>query len=102
MAIEQLFPKGDVPLVADPVVQDQECQGIPIYVSYPFQGGMLDPWECKIQCDDKKQRHIVYTNGKATPCETLPGCLDYGEDHGITCQIPGGMKSTTSTTKKSS
>ena len=85
---ESLIPRSGTPLVVDKPAQDQNCQGTPIYVTYPYQGGMLDPWECKVQCDDKKQRYIVYTNGKATPCEVLPGCLDYGEDYDITCTPP--------------
>ena len=98
--VEQLFPKGNALIAVDKPTQEQDCAGTPIYVTYPFEGGMLDPWECKIQCDDKKQRYIVYTNGKATPCAALPDCTDYGEDNSITCVVPGGMKSTTSVTKK--
>ena len=94
--IQQLFPKGNAVIVVDRSAEDKECAGVPIVVSYPFEGGMLDPWECKIQCEDKKQRYIVYTNGKATPCAAVPDCTDYGEDNSVTCKVPGGMKSTTS------
>lgn len=86
VAFESLFPKTTLPVVANPPIEE-ECLGEPIVVDYPYQGGMLEPWECRIQCDDKKQRYIVYTNGIATPCEKLPGCLDYGEDYGITCRM---------------
>ena len=89
VGVESLLPKAETPDTATaPIQADQPCQGTPIFVTYPYQGGMLDPWECKVQCDDKKQRYIVYTNGKATPCEVLPGCLDYGEDYDITCTPP--------------
>ena len=97
VAFESIFPKSNVPIVADKPPVEEECKGEAIKVSYPYEGGMLDPWECKIQCDDKKQRYIVYTNGKATPCGTLPNCTDYGEDNGITCKPLKGVipKSTT-------
>ena len=87
VAVESIFPNTSVPTVT---VDDEEkdCAGTPIFVTYPYQGGMLDPWECKVQCDDKKQRYIVYTNNIATPCEEPPGCLDYGEDYGIKCRLP--------------
>ena len=95
VAVESLFPKTNVPFIVDKPPVEEECKGEAIKVSYPYEGGMLDPWECQVQCEDKKQRYIVYTNGKATPCEELPGCLDYGEDYGITCLPPGTLKSTT-------
>ena len=71
-----------------------ECVGVALAVDYPFQGGFLDPHACKPQCDDGKQRYIVYNNGKATQCQILPGCLDWGEDRGVTCTPPGEMTST--------
>ena len=64
------------------------CRGDPIEVSYPYHGGMLQPHACKPQCKDDKQRYILYTNGKATQCQTPPGCLDWGEDQGVTCEPP--------------
>ncbi len=67
---------------------DQTCEGEALKVKYPYKGGMLDPHACKVQCEDEVQRYIVYTNGKATQCQILPGCLDWGEDQGITCVIP--------------
>ncbi len=95
VAVESIFPKTGIPDATDRPEFEEECTGEAIYVAYPYEGGMLDPWECKVQCDDKKQRHIVYTNGVATPCEKLPGCLDYGEDYGITCKTKEPLKSTT-------
>jgi len=69
--------------------QNIECKGQPLEVDYPYHGGFLDPHACKIQCEDGILRYIVYTNGKATQCDTTPGeCLDWGEDHGFTCVIP--------------
>ena len=67
---------------------NKECEGEPLEVDYPYHGGLLDPHACAVQCDDQIQRYIVYTNGKATQCQRLPGCLDWGEDHGVTCVIP--------------
>lgn len=67
---------------------NQACVGQPLEVDYPYQGGMLDPHACAVQCEDEVQRYIVYTNGKATQCQILPGCLDWGEDQGTTCVIP--------------
>lgn len=98
VALESLFPKTGLPPLKNPPVEE-ECQGEPITVTYPYQGGMLDPWECKIQCEDKKQRYIVYTNGIATPCEKLPGCLDYGEDYGVKCRIKSAATSKKSSVK---
>lgn len=67
--------------------ENQPCDGEPLYVDYPFYGGMLDPHACAPQCEDNVQRYIVYTNGKATQCGSIPGCLDWGEDHGVTCEV---------------
>jgi hypothetical protein len=64
---------------------DQACEGTPIEVTYPYYGGMLQPHACKPQCDDGLQHYILYTNGKATQCQKIPGCLDWGEDQGVTC-----------------
>lgn len=66
----------------------QPCEGIPITVDYPFHGGMLQPHACKPQCQDGTQRYVLYTNGKATQCQKPPGCLDWGEDNGVTCEPP--------------
>ena len=68
--------------------EGQACRGIALVVDYPFYGGMLQPHACKPQCEDGVQRYIVYTNGKATQCQTVPGCLDWGEDQGVTCIPP--------------
>lgn len=67
-------------------VQEILCAGIPVSVNQPYLGGPIDPHSCVSQCDDDQPRYLVYTNGKATQCETPPGCNDYGEDHGITCK----------------
>lgn len=96
VAVESIFPRTDLPLVVDKPPLQQDCIGTPVYVTYPYAGGMLDPWECKVQCTDRVQRYIVYTNGKATNCEPVPGCTDQGEDQGLTCTIPvkNGVRST--------
>ncbi|MBM3231014.1 hypothetical protein FJZ28_01675 [Candidatus Peregrinibacteria bacterium] len=65
--------------------QDAACEGTPIAVDYPYYGGMLQPHACAPQCEDNKQHYILYSNGKATQCQILPGCLDWGEDQGVTC-----------------
>ncbi len=75
-----------------PAVTPQEpetaCTGEPIVVDFPYLGTVNDPWTCQVQCGDQKQRFILYSNGKATECEELPGCNDRGEDSGITCTPP--------------
>ena len=70
---------------------NQTCEGTPIEVDYPYHGGMLGPHACEPQCDDKEQHFVLYTNGKATQCQKLPGCLDWGEDQGVTC-LPSADK----------
>ena len=67
---------------------NQPCEGTPIAVDYPYHGGMLQPHACKQQCEDQIQHYILYKNGKATQCQKLPGCLDWGEDQGVTCVPP--------------
>lgn len=71
-----------------PKRKEKACKGEPIYVDYPYETGYLEPWACKVQCDDQQRRYIVYSNGKTTQCEKLPGCRDWGEDHGETCKRP--------------
>lgn len=66
------------------------CKGEAIVVDYPFEGGYLAPHACKVQCQDKKQRYVLYKNGSATQCEDLPGCNDKGEDSGVTC-VPSAV-----------
>ncbi len=68
--------------------ENQPCEGTAIEVDYPYHGGMLGPHACSPQCDDEVQHFILYTNGKATQCQKLPGCLDWGEDQGVTCVPP--------------
>lgn len=64
------------------------CRGEPIVVAFSFDGTIQKEWTCKVQCEDKKPRYILYANDRATQCEELPGCNDYGEDHNITCVPP--------------
>jgi|GEM_PF-2062840 len=74
------------PKAAPPV----PCVGEPLNVNYPFQGGFIEDHACKAQCGTQAQRYILYTNGKTTQCQMLPGCNDEGEDQGRTCIPPGG------------
>ena len=76
-SVENYKPKENAP-----------CEGEALVVDYPYHGGMLQPHACKPQCDDDVQRYILYPNGKATQCQILPGCLDWGEDQGVTCVPP--------------
>jgi len=69
-----------------PPAPGQECEGQPIVVNYPYQGGLLAPHACRVQCEDNVQRYIVYTNDMATQCDKPPSCLDWGEDKGVTCK----------------
>jgi len=76
---------------------DQTCKGDPIYVEYRWPHSENDadfdnPWECQIQCQDKKRYYIYYANGVGTQCDVLPECLDLGEDQGVTCNPPKGDK----------
>ena len=91
VALQAMLPQTYVsrPKVVQP---EEVCVGDPLAVDFAYTGGVNEPWTCKVQCDDKRQRYILYTNGKATQCELLPGCNDHGEDFGITCSVPG-MKS---------
>ena len=68
--------------------ENQPCEGEPIEVNYAYYGGMHSPHGCAPQCEDGKQRYLLYTNGKATQCQKVPGCLDWGEDQGVTCIPP--------------
>lgn len=86
VAYQQLRPKTNPAPEWD--VAQEPCTGEPIVVSYAFDGGISSPHECKVQCEDQKPRYILYSNGIATQCEELPGCNDWGEDHGVTCLVP--------------
>lgn len=88
LVVESLIPDTYVPVPREPV-EEVACIGEAIKVDFPFEGQYLEPWTCQIQCDDGKARYIVYSNGKATQCETPPGCNDLGEDTGVTCIVPG-------------
>lgn len=90
VAVQALVPQQYVPEEQEPVTE-QPCTGTPINVDYAFTGGYLEPWACQQQCGTTQQRYVLYTNGKATQCELLPGCNDYGEDNGQTCTPPVGM-----------
>lgn len=68
--------------------KNQPCEGEALNVDYPYYGGMLQDHACKPQCTDKVQRFVLYSNGKATQCQKVPGCLDWGEDRGVTCVPP--------------
>ena len=88
VVVESVHPKKYVPPPAEPPVPEMDCIGDPIAVDFPYTGGVNDPWTCKVQCDGSKPRYILYSNTKATQCDIPPSCLDYGEDHGITCKVP--------------
>lgn len=89
VALQALFPpRAPAMPPPEPKAPIAECKGEAIVVDFPYDGKWTQPHTCKIQCEDKKQHYILYTNGVATPCQDLPGCLDYGEDHGITCTVP--------------
>ena len=79
-----------------PPPEEEDCIGDPIPVDYDYKGGVNTPYECKVQCEDDEPRYILYANGKAAQCEDPPGCLDYGEDNGITCRPPSAMTPLTS------
>ena len=83
-AVQAFVPKP-VREESEDAVMEEECIGDPIVVNIPYTGAVVDPWSCQPQCEDDLPRYLLYSNGKATQCETPPGCNDYGEDHGITC-----------------
>ncbi|OGJ63760.1 hypothetical protein A3C37_00825 [Candidatus Peribacteria bacterium RIFCSPHIGHO2_02_FULL_53_20] len=84
---------GDIAQEGDP------CVGEPIVVGYAYDYQMLEPHACKIQCSDKKQRYIQYTNGLATQCDTPPGCNDIGEDRRVTCVVAGAVSEAENSSK---
>jgi hypothetical protein len=70
------------------LVEGEPCVGTAINVAYSYPHpteNFTNPWECEVQCKDQVQRYISYTNGTATQCEKVPGCLDLGEDKAVTC-----------------
>jgi hypothetical protein len=98
LVVQSFLPRRAIQ-ARPPVPQEiKDCEGTPIQVNAPYDGGVIEEWSCQQQCNDKIQHYLVYTNGVATPCEKLPGCYDYGEDHGITCRIPGTPVSSTTDT----
>ncbi len=87
VAWQSVFPAKYVPRPPEPPAPELDCIGEPINVDFAYTGGVNDPWTCKVQCDDDNPRYILYSNGKATQCETPPGCNDVGEDRGVTCKL---------------
>ncbi len=73
-----------IPPTMPPPEPAAECIGEPIVVSYAYTG-WNKPHACAPQCKDDRPRYILYTDGRATQCETPPGCNDWGEDKGVTC-----------------
>jgi hypothetical protein len=99
--IQALFPRQASPVDPADMVKG-ECEGEALAVPYAYTGNVVEPWSCKVQCTDQKQRYLLYTNGVATQCEKLPGCNDYGEDRGETCTIPGNASVLEMSSQKSS
>jgi hypothetical protein len=93
VVVQSLVPTKYVLAPPAPAAQLAACMGAAIPVEFPYLGTVNDPWTCKPQCDDDQPRYILYSNGKATQCETPPGCNDTGEDTGVTCNPPA-LKST--------
>lgn len=86
VAVQAMLPDGEPPMPPPPA-PTASCVGQPIEVDYRYSG-WLEPHECAVQCDDDKPRYILYTDGRATQCQTPPGCNDEGEDKGIFCTPP--------------
>lgn len=82
------FWEPNIPL---PNVDQKACTGEPIAVDYPYKGSIEDPHSCAVQCRTGTPSFILYSNGLATQCEPPPGCLDWGEDHGILCTLSEPM-----------
>lgn len=95
LAVQALLPVKVPPnvrkntLAASEPKQGDTCLGTAIRVDYPYEPGVVAPWECHKQCEDVNiQYYVVFGDGKATQCELLPGCDDWGQDHDITCVPP--------------
>jgi hypothetical protein len=86
LAAQAVLP-DPAPPVAPPTPPAGSCLGEPIVVDYAYSG-WLEPHACAVQCEDDEPRYILYTDGKATQCQTPPGCNDEGEDRGIFCEPP--------------
>lgn len=86
LVLQWIFPRAYTP---GSVQREPElpCIGEPIAVGYAYNYAPAEPYECKVQCLDNRQRYIAYTNGLATQCGTPPNCFDWGEDQGVTCTI---------------
>lgn len=87
VGIQSIVPQSYTPRPQEPIVE-VPCIGQPITVDFAYTGAVNDPWTCQEQCTDDQPRYILYSNGKATQCETPPGCNDTGEDSGVTCTPP--------------
>ncbi len=84
VVVQAVMPQS-APPIAPPTPPAGSCIGEPIAVEYAYTG-WLEPHACAVQCDDDKPRFILYADGKATQCQTPPGCNDEGEDKGILCE----------------
>ena len=84
--LTQVLLPERVPVPTPPAITP--CRGEPIATDFAFTGTIHEQWTCKKQCDDREVHYILYSNGKATQCEDLPGCNDFGEDKNITCTPP--------------
>ncbi len=87
VAVESVVPSTYVPTEQD-LEPKVKCIGEPITVAEAYNGGVLEPWSCRPQCDGDIPRYVLYQNGMATQCEPPPGCNDRGEDLGETCEPP--------------
>lgn len=81
--VQSVVPKQYVPEEPEEM---EPCVGQPIFVDFEYNGMVNEPWSCEEQCNDHQPRYILYSNNRATQCETPPGCNDYGEDRGVTCE----------------
>lgn len=86
VAAQGAFPPSP-PMQPLPDEPAAPCIGEPIGVEYAFTG-WSEPHACVVQCSDNQPRYILYSDGKATQCETPPGCNDWGEDKGVLCEPP--------------
>lgn len=84
--VQAVLP-APAPPSAPPPAPAATCIGTPIPVDYAF-AGWNQPHACAVQCEDDRPRFILYSDGKATQCQTPPGCNDEGEDKGILCTPP--------------
>lgn len=88
VAVQAFLPENYKTPPPTPPAKMVDCRGAAIPLNQPYLGVPIEPWTCKIQCDDGKPRFILYSNGKATQCDTPPACFDSGEDNNIECKPP--------------